>query len=125
MKTVLCTIISDSLDLANTQTTIKRGEKSLESRPFSIIVLKYPKARIIQGIWNHEGISFHFKRGTTSLLLTPLILFANLLFFTSSEIILYVESLSDLLGCLPFDHVCYSFACHIQQTFDIQVVGSL
>jgi hypothetical protein len=65
------------------------------------------------------------KRGSSSLLFTPLILFANLLFFTSSEIILDVEGLSYFLRCLSLDHVCYCFACHVQQTFDIQIIGSL
>jgi hypothetical protein len=36
-----------------------------------------------------------------------------------------IEGLSDLLGRLALDHVCYGLAADVKEGFDIQVVGSL
>lgn len=85
----------------------------------------YNKAQLREGIWNWESKKVSTERTAILFLFAPLVLFTNLLLFASSEIILDIESLPDLLGRLPFDHVCYSFACHVQQTFNVQVVCSL
>ena len=58
------------------------------------------------------------------LLLAPLILLPHLLFLCTGEVILDVEGLPNLLGSLALDHVGNSFAGHIQQTLDVQVIGS-
>lgn len=58
-------------------------------------------------------------------LFTPLILFPNLFLFSRSEVVLDVECFPDLFWSLPLYHVSYDFARHIQETFDIEVVGGL
>ena len=58
------------------------------------------------------------------LLLAPLILLPHLLFLCRGEVILDVEGLPNLLGSLALDHVGNSLAGHIQQTLDVQVIGS-
>jgi hypothetical protein len=60
-----------------------------------------------------------------SLLKCPLVLPSDFFLFLRCEIVLDVEGLSNLLGCLPLDHVRNSLASQIQQVLDIQVVGSL
>ena len=44
---------------------------------------------------------------------------SNLLLFAGSEVVLNVEGLPDLLGCLSLDHVGHGLAGDIQQTLDI------
>ena len=66
-----------------------------------------------------------FASSSSSFLLTPLVLLADLLFFAGGEIVLDVESLADLLGGLALDHVGHSLACDIQQALYVQIVGSL
>lgn len=61
----------------------------------------------------------------TLLLLAPLVFFADLLFFLRCEIIFDVERLPDVFWSLAFDHIGHRFACHVQQAFDVQVIGSL
>ena len=56
------------------------------------------------------------KCPTSLLLLTPLILLANLLLLAGSEVVLNVESLPDLLRGLPLDHVGHGLAGHVQET---------
>lgn len=48
-----------------------------------------------------------------------------LLFLFWSEIVLDIESPSNFLWWLSFDHVRYCFASYVQQTFDIQVISRL
>ena len=47
-----------------------------------------------------------------------------LLLFSGGEIILDVESLSDLLRGFALDHIGNGFAAYIQQAFDVQIIGS-
>lgn len=58
-------------------------------------------------------------------LLGPLVLATDLLLLLGSEIVLDVESLSNLLGALSLDHVGNGLASNIKKRLDIQVVGSL
>lgn len=48
------------------------------------------------------------------LLLTPLVLLSDLLFFARREVILDVESLPNVLRRFALDHVCHCLASHIQ-----------
>lgn len=41
------------------------------------------------------------------------------------EVIFDVERLPDLFGGFAFDHVGHRLAGDVQQTFDVQIVGSL
>ena len=52
------------------------------------------------------------------------ILDSNLFLLCRGEVILDVEGLPNLLGSLALDHVGNSFAGQIQQTLDVQVIGS-
>ncbi len=65
------------------------------------------------------------RQGPASLLLAPLVLFAHLLLFARSEVVLDVESLPDFFGRLAFDHVGDRFARNVQETLDVEIVGSL
>ena len=47
----------------------------------------------------------------------------NLLLFGEREVVLDVERLSNLFGCLALDHVGDGLACDVQQALDVQVVG--
>ena len=58
-------------------------------------------------------------------LLGPLILSSDLILLFWGEIILDVESLSDLLWRFTLDHVCNSLAADIEKSLNIHVVGSL
>jgi hypothetical protein len=60
-----------------------------------------------------------------SLLFSPLVLTTNLIFFLLGEVVLDVEGLADLLGRLAFDHVGDGLAADIEESFDVEVVGSL
>jgi hypothetical protein len=59
------------------------------------------------------------------ILLSPLVLTADLVFLLGSEVVLDVEGLPDLLGRLALDHVCNSLAANVEKSFDIEVVCSL
>ena len=50
------------------------------------------------------------------LLLAPLILLPHLLLLGGSEVVLDVEGLSDLLWCLPLDHVGHGLTSHVKKT---------
>ena len=65
------------------------------------------------------------KRETSFLLLGPLVLTTDLVFFFRGEIILDVEGLPNLLRRLAFDHVGYSLAPNVEKRLDIEVVGGL
>lgn len=65
------------------------------------------------------------ERTRKSLLLSPLIFAANLVFLLGSEIILDIKGLANLLGRLALDHVGNGLAADIQQGLDVQVVRSL
>lgn len=58
------------------------------------------------------------------LFFTPFIFFANLFFLWRCEVIFYVEGLAYFIRSLPFNHVSHGFACDVQESLDIQVVGS-
>jgi len=60
-----------------------------------------------------------------NLLLSPLVLAANLLLLLRSEIVLDVEGLADLLGRLALDHICDSLATNVKKSLDIEEVCSL
>ena len=55
----------------------------------------------------------------------PLVLAPHLLLFLGSEVVLDVESLTDLLGGLALDHICHGHAGKVEQGLDVEVVGSL
>lgn len=59
------------------------------------------------------------------LLLSPLILTANLIFLFGGEVVLDIECLADLLGGFSLNHVGNGLAAHVKKSFDIEVVGSL
>ena len=59
------------------------------------------------------------------LFFAPLILLADLLFFTWGKIILDVKGLANLFWSFTLDHVCNSLTGYIQQSFNIQIIGSL
>lgn len=61
----------------------------------------------------------------SNLLLSPLVLAADLVLLLGSEIILDVEGLADLLRGLALDHVSDGLAADVKEGLDIQVVGSL
>ena len=62
--------------------------------------------------------------GFFDLLLSPLVLAADLIFFLGSEVVLNVEGLANLFGRLALDHVGDSLATNIEKSLDIQVVRS-
>ena len=80
-----------------------------------------PKKRVIK----HERRNRTKYEITISqyLISQPLIFFSDLLFFFFSKVILDVEHLSNLLWCLSFNHVCYSFTANIQESFNVQIIG--
>lgn len=59
------------------------------------------------------------------LLLSPLVLTADLILFLRGEVVLDVESLANLFRRLALDHVGNGFATDIQKTLDIKIVGGL
>lgn len=65
------------------------------------------------------------EREKSNSLLGPLVLAANLILLLRSEIVLNVESLADFLGRLALDHISDSLAADVQQSLDIEVIGSL
>jgi len=60
-----------------------------------------------------------------AILLSPLILPADLVFLFWGEVILNVECFADLLWRLSLDHVGNSFTTDVEESLDIQVIGSL
>lgn len=60
-----------------------------------------------------------------AILLGPLVLPANLVFLFWGEVILNVECFADLLWRLSLDHVGNSFTTDVEESLDIQVIGSL
>lgn len=59
------------------------------------------------------------------LLLGPLVLTADLILLLRGEVVLDVEGLTDLLGRLALDHVCDSLAADVEESLNVQVIGSL
>lgn len=59
------------------------------------------------------------------LLLSPLVLTTNLVFFLGGEVVLDVERLADLLRRLALDHVCDGLAADVKEGLDVEVIGSL
>ena len=83
---------------------------------------------------NSKGIGFSdwvtismpsVKMETRFLLLGPLVLTTDLIFFFRGEVILDVESLPNLLRRLAFDHIGYSLAPNVEEGLDVEVVGGL
>ena len=62
---------------------------------------------------------------TVTSLERPLVLPPNLFLFLRREVILNVEGLTDLFRCLTLDHVSYSLASQIQQSFNVQIICCL
>lgn len=58
-------------------------------------------------------------------LLGPLVLTTDLIFFLRSEVVLNIESLADFLGRFALDHVRNRLAADVEQGFDIKVVRGL
>lgn len=54
---------------------------------------------------------------------TPLVFFANLFFLLGGEVILDVESFTNLFWGLALDHVSHSLAGQVQQRLNVQKVG--
>ena len=65
------------------------------------------------------------KMETSFLLLGPLVLTTDLIFFFRGEVILNVESLPNLLRRLAFDHIGHSLAPNVKKRLDVEVVGGL
>jgi hypothetical protein len=63
--------------------------------------------------------------GSRLAVLGPLVLAANLLFLLGREVILDVESLTDLVRRLALDHVGDGLAADIEEGLDVEVVGGL
>jgi len=59
------------------------------------------------------------------LLLSPLILTADLILLFRREVVLDVEGLTDLLWGFALDHVGNSLAPNVKERLDVKVVGSL
>lgn len=60
-----------------------------------------------------------------NLLLGPLVLTSDLIFFLRSEVVLDVERLADLLGGFALDHIGNSLAANVKESLDIEVIRSL
>jgi hypothetical protein len=67
----------------------------------------------------------HLQEGFDLSLLAPFVLLSDLLFLFRSKVVLNVEGLSNFLGGLSLNHICYSLASEVQEWFDIQIVGRL
>ena len=63
--------------------------------------------------------------GNLGLLLGPLVLTANLILLLGREVVLDVEGFTDLFGGLALDHVGDGLAADVEESFDVEVVGSL
>jgi hypothetical protein len=57
--------------------------------------------------------------------LGPLVLAANLLLLLGGEVVLDVESLTDLIGRLALDHVGDGLAADVKEGLDVEVVSGL
>jgi hypothetical protein len=69
-----------------------------------------------------DSDDFHFS---TSTILGPLILTADLLLLLGGEVVRNVERLADLLGGLALDHVRNGLAANVKEGLDVEVVGGL
>ena len=70
------------------------------------------------------AISFLVEESRSRLaVLGPLVLAADLVLLLRSEVVLDVESLTDLLRGLSLDHVGNSLAADVEEGLDIHVVG--
>lgn len=59
------------------------------------------------------------------ILLSPLVLPADLVLLLGCEVVLDVERLADLLRRLALDHVGNGFTTDVQECLDVKVVGRL
>lgn len=59
------------------------------------------------------------------LLLSPLVLTTDLILLLGREVVLDVEGFTDLLWGLALDHVGDGLAADIEESFDVEIVGSL
>ena len=93
---------------------------------FEEIVL-WQSGRRLSALSDYNGVSNLNDKvlAMVNLLLSPLVLAADLILLLRSEIILDVESLADLLWALAFDHVGDSLATDIEKSLDVKVVGGL
>ena len=64
-----------------------------------------------------------FRHRHLLLFLAPLVLPPHLLLLLGAEVVLDIERLPDVLGCLPLDHVGHRLAGDVQKALDVQVVG--
>jgi hypothetical protein len=64
-------------------------------------------------------------KGDRLAVLGPLVLAADLLLLLGGEVVLDVESLTDLIGRLALDHVRDGLAADIEESLDVEVVGGL
>jgi hypothetical protein len=71
----------------------------------------------------NKGNDFHVISNLL-VLFTPKILFANLLFFLRSEVILDAEGVSDFLRRLALNHVGNGLASDIKKRLNVEEVGS-
>lgn len=62
---------------------------------------------------------------SVNLLLGPLILTTNLILLLGGEVVLDVESLANFFGGFALDHVGDGLAAHVEESFDVQIIGSL
>lgn len=60
-----------------------------------------------------------------NLLLGPLVLTTNLIFLLGREVVLDIEGFTDLFGGLALNHVSDGLAADVEESFDVEVVGSL
>ena len=59
------------------------------------------------------------------LLLGPLVLTTNLILLFRRKVVLNIEGFADLFRGLALDHVGDGLAADIEESFDVEVVGSL
>lgn len=59
------------------------------------------------------------------LLFGPLVLATNLILLFGREVVLDIEGLADFFRRLALDHVGDSLAADVEQSLDVEVVGSL
>jgi hypothetical protein len=64
-------------------------------------------------------------KGDRLAVLGPLVLATDLLLLLGGEVVLDVESLTDLIGRLALDHVRDGLAADIEESLDVEVVGGL
>ena len=59
------------------------------------------------------------------LLLSPLVLAANLILLLRREVVLNIEGFADFFGGLALDHVGDGLAADVEKSLDVKVVCSL